>query len=328
MFQLDNLISTKTDWTLVGGCPLIPHAFVASVMRSYASIYSEFVCHGFSFHYITAAPTNTVGDVMFYINKDRGNTLLDTTNGNFLSVVLSDPNTVMGPLWHNHTATYVPAFKKYTTNIFNDENLRAQGPGEVFVYTKTSASSTIGSPGYVLVDFDITFTTLQTSPRELTFPLSRLKYTCHGISIPATSPAIGDIFTPLTTGAILDGSSVSPLSSDPAARLGDIYKVVMLPDYGVFVNCTPANVMAFGLRNSLATPAPVNVTVDDGFTCYAVLVNLSNGVILLYSTYEEASAQSAPFMYGSNTPGQVFNIPAYFSLVGSVNPAVLHQSNY
>lgn len=198
----------------------------------------------------------------------------------------------------------------------------------MFVYTKTSANSTIGSPGYVLVDFDITFTTLQTSPRELTFPLSRLKYSCHGISIPATSPAIGDIFTPLTTGAILDGTSVNPLSNDPAARLGDIYKVVMLPDYGVFINCSASTLMAFGLRNSLATPAPVNVTVDDGFTCYAVLVNLSNGVILLYSTYEEASAQSAPFMYGSNTPGQIFNIPAYFSLVGSVNPAVLHQANY
>jgi hypothetical protein len=277
---------------------------------------------------VTAAPTNAVGDVMFYVNKDRGNTLLDTTNGNFLSVVLSDPNTVMGPLWHNHTAVYRPEMKKYTTNIFNDESLRMQGPGEVFIYSKTSASSTIGSPGYVLVDFDITFTTLQTSPRELTFPLSRLKYTCHGISLPATSPAIGDIFTPLTTGAVLDGSTVNVLSSDPASRLGDIYKVVMLPDYGVFINCTAANLMASNLRLNLAGNTPIACPVDDGFTCYAVLVNIANGAIVLYGTYEEAAAQSGPFMFGSGAANQVFNIPAYFSLVGSVNPTALHQSNY
>jgi len=211
MFQLANVVSsTQTNWVLAGGCPLIPHAFVASTLRGYASMYSEFTVHGYSFHYVTASPTSVVGDVMFYVNKDRGSALLDTSNSNFMSVVLSDPNTVIGPLWKNHTATYVPTFKTYTTNILNDEPLRDEGPGELFIYSKTGINSTIGSPGYVVVDFDITFRTLQTNYRDLTFPIARLKYTQYGLGY-AINVAItlGNEAVMRTNTSMLDGSSPS-----------------------------------------------------------------------------------------------------------------------
>lgn len=332
MFPVASVNNVKTDWVMVGGCPLIPHSFVASVMRSYASIYAEFIVHGMTFHFVTAMPTNAVGDVMFYVNKDRGAALLDTTNTNFMSVVLSDPNTVLGPLWHNHSATYKPVFTTYPTSIFNDESLRSQGPGELFLYMKTSQSSTLGSPGYVLVDFDISFKTLQTNPRELTFPLTRLKYNQYGLNTPVGNPAAGAPVIVLGNGNKIDGFPTSGgLYSDTAAQQGDIYKVVMMPDYGTYINLTSSNFLAAQNGITQTTSLLTLVNIDDGFTCFGVLIggpgDAGLAAMVLYPSFQAAKSQSRVLVYATNFTAAAFNIPSWLSLVGSVDSA-LFQANY
>lgn len=331
MFQVSAVQAAVTDWTMAGGCPLIPHAFVASILRSYASIYAEFVVHGVSFHFITASPTSVGGDIMFYINKSRASALLDTSNPNLLSVVLSDPNTCIGPLWKNISAGYKPVFKTYSTDILNDEDLRSEGPGELFVYTK---SNTLQSPGYVLVDFDITFKTMQVNIRELTFPMNRLKYSCYGIgyNVPVAWAAGGDAVTQ-TRGTLVDGVTSSSISSDPNVKLGDVFKVVMCPSAGQFVPGTAGlgltNLFQYGIRQGgEASIGVVPFTVDDGFTCFAVYMNAgSNGIVMLYPTVASAMTQQYPLEWGLTVTNSAFNIPSWFSLIGNT-AGRLYQSNF
>lgn len=316
-----------TDWVPVGACPLIPHAFVASVLRNYAGIYAEFIVHGLTFHFITAAPTSAVGSVMFYINKSRASALPDTSNPNFMSLVLSDPNTCIGPLWKNSSAAYRPVFKTYSTDVLNDEDLRSEGPGELFMYTKSAATV---SAGYVLVDFDITFKTMQVNIRELTFPMNRLKYNQYGIGYKtATAWALNADVIVQTRGSLLDGVASSSLNADPAIKLGDVFKVVMILSASQFVVVTPSTLLRTSLREgSEAATGVVGLTVDDGFTCFGVYANAgSDGLLMLYPTVASAMAQQYPFVWGSAQTVAAFNIPAWISCIGNVNGR-LYQSNF
>lgn len=292
-------------------------------------MYAEFTVHGYSFHYVTAAPTSVVGDMMFYVNKDRGSALLDTSNSNFMSVVLSDPNTVIGPLWKNHTAVYTPVFRTYTTNILNDEPLRDEGPGELFVYSKTGVDSTIGSPGYVVVDFDITFRTLQTNYRDLTFPIARLKYAHYGLGYAtdvATTAGVEAVMR--TNTSRLDGTA-SIISNDPAARLGDVYKVVMCPQYGAYAGgVSPSNLLLYQTRVGVETAVGnTAITIDDGFTCFGVYNSATNGTMMLYPTFVGAMSQQSPYLWGVTTTASQWTLPSWLSLVGNVG-AVTFQSNF
>lgn len=330
MFQLAAVSSsTQTNWVCAGGAPLAPHAFVASMLRGFASMYAEFVVHGFTFHYITGAPTTIVGDLMFYVNKDRGSALLDTSNSNFMSVVLSDPHTVISPLWKNCSAVYVPEFKMYTTNIFNDEPLHNQCPGEVFVYTKTSAASTIGSPGYVLIDFDITFKTMQTNPRDLLFPIARLKYTQYGMGYATNITISAGVEAAWRTNcAKLDGT-FGVITDDPAIKLGDVYKIVMCPQYGAFSLVTSANLLIYSTRqgNEIAGVANQALTIDDGFTCFGVYMAPVGGTMMLYPTFQAAMSQQYPYLFGISATNCQWDIPCWLSLVGNVG-GVTYQSNF
>jgi len=327
MFQAAPVAASSTDWILSGGCPLIPHAFVASVLRSYASIYAEFSVHGLTFHYITSSATNSIGDIMFYVNKNRGSALLDTTNPNFLSVVLSDPHTVMGPLWQNASAAYKPVPKYYSTDILNDEDLRTQGPGELFLYTK---SATLSSPGYVLVDFDITFRDLQVNIRDLTFPMNRLKYNQYGFGFQnAVSLAQGAEAVMQTNGTLVSGLGGGSLLGDPQVQLGDVFKCVMCTQYAFFAApLTRGNLLQTDLRQGTeSSHGPIPTTIDDGFTFYGVFFNGTNGFVMLYPTLAAAMSQQFPYEWGTNATNVTWVIPCWISLVANVRAAT-YQANY
>lgn len=326
MFQVAAVAATRTDWVLAGGCPLIPHAFVASVLRSYAGVYANFVVHGVTFHYITSSATNTVGDVMFYIGKSRASALLDTSDPNFMSVVLSDPSTVLSPLWKNCAASYRPVFKTYSTDILNDEDLRSEGPGELFVYTR---SASLNSPGYVLIDFDITFKTLQVNIRNLTFPMNRLKYQQYGLGYPAPVAVVQGAEALLgSAGLLLDGVTVSGLTADAAIKLGDVFKIVFCAQYATLGTVTLATMLQYNLKQGIdATKGPVPVTIDDGFTCFGVYMNAANsGLLMLYPTVPSAMTQRWPYEWGLTNTVSI-NMPSWISLIGNVG-AGLYQSNY
>jgi hypothetical protein len=327
MFEVAPVAANQTNWVLAGGCPLIPHAFLASILRSYASIYAEFTVHGITVHYITASNTSVSGDVMFYINKNRASALLDTSNPSFMSVVLSDPNTCIGPIWKNHSAYYRPVFKTYTTDILNDEDLMHEGPGEVFLYTK---SSTLGIPGYVLVDFDVTFKTLQVNIRELTFPMNRLKYNQYGLGYTSNVGwTIGNEMVVQTGGPHLDGGSNLGITADLALKSGDVCKVVFVMTAAGFAGVTAATLMQTAVRQGTeSTQGVLALTPDDGFTCFGVYITAaSSGILMLYPTVAAAMSQQYPYEWGSTQSAANFNIPSWVSLIGNVGGR-LYQSNF
>lgn len=314
---LDATATSVLGWTLVGGSPIIPHALVSSMLKSYAGIYSGFVVRGIAFHFITACSTSVQGDIMFYIGKSRAAPGIKFSSTNFMSVVLSDHNTIIGPLWKNHSAVYYPMLKAYSTDILNDEQLMSQGPGELFVYTKTNTAQV---PGYVLMDYDIDFVGMQVNVKALTFPISRLKYQQLAISVTALAVTSASDFATTLTGTLLDGTTASIPST---FVVGDVYKAIMNVSVATLTNCNTTNLLQYE-TNTGSTLVGTAVTVADGFTMYGVYY--TTNAMLWYPTFDMAMAQSASVNYNYGVTATVtVNIPIYVSLVGSV--ANLVQSN-
>ncbi len=317
LVTIDATAASVTNWTMVAGCPVIPHALVSSILKSYAGIYANFVIKGVAFHFITACATSVQGDLMFHINKSRGAPGINFSSSNFMSVVLSDHNTVIGPMWKNHTAIYYPVLKTYSTDILNDEQLMSQGPGELFVFTKTASQQ---SPGYVLMDYDIDFIGMQVNLKALTFPISRLKYTQLAITLTSTAVTTASDFATQLTGTKLDGTTAAIPST---FTVGDIYKGILNISAATLTNVNASNLLQYQTSTG-STFVGTAVSVADGFTMYGVYY--TTNAMLWYPTYEEAAAQSTSVNYNYGVSATItINIPVYLSLVGSVGNLV--QSN-
>ena len=91
---------------------------------------------------------------MFYYERDPSSPMADYTSSNFLPFVLSDPNTVIGPQWTNHSMLVNPTADWKTTLFGNQVDLEEQTAGSLFLFSKTSSAN---SPGYILIDYDISF---------------------------------------------------------------------------------------------------------------------------------------------------------------------------
>jgi len=304
---------------LVGGAPLVPHALVSSLLKSYAGIYAHFVVHGLAFHYITACPSSVQGDVMFYVGKSLGSPALDSSSANFMSVVLSDHCTVFGPLWQNHTASYFPVPTMYPTDILDDEDLTHHGPGELLMYTKSTSEQV---PGYVLMDYDISFVGMQVNVRALTFPVSRMKYNQVGLARTSLVSSSGSTpLSSLVTGTLLDFSTSG--SAPTGVTVGDIYKVILCVSAATFTNVTASNLVTLNVLQSSGF-ATASEPLRDGFTCYAVYT--TTNTLQWYPTYHAALAQNYPYVHGV-TATITYNIPAFISLCGSIGSNGLAQSN-
>jgi hypothetical protein len=319
--NLDAIQVGLSGWYMVGGAPLVPHALTSSLLKSYAGIYSQFVVHGMAFHFITAVGTGTQGDIALMINKSAANPAIDSSSSNFLSVLLSDKNTVFGPLWKNHTAVYYPPPTVYPTDILNDEDLTHRGPGELLVYTRSAAEQI---PGYMLMDYDITFKTMQVNIRALTFPITKMKYfqSAFFLSSVAVTPATEAAF--VWGGFTNDGAAGVP---PPGLNVGDVYKAVFNPAIKTLTNCTLANLLGVAVSRDAGNTTVDSFNITFGTTIYCVAyISSGNGGFLTYPTYEAAMSQSRAFR--TNVTATIgVNIPAYFSFVGSVGEAKYKQSN-
>lgn len=307
-----------TTWTMVGGAPLIPHALVSSLLKSYAGIYAHFVIHGMAFHYITACPSSVQGDVMFYIGKSLADPCINFSSANFMSVVLSDHCTVFGPLWQNHTASYFPPREVYPTDILNDEDLTHRGPGELIMFTK---STTDQVPGYVLMDYDISFVGMQVNVRALTFPISRMKYTQVALFLSSAAVTAGTNRAALGIGGTaLDGTTT--LTAPSGAAGGDVYKCIINVTASTFTNVTAANLLVTQTVNAAST-ATASYPLADGYTFYAVYY--TTNALLLFPTYQDACEQVNWMFFGVSATISV-NMPTFVSLVGTTGSVGLSQS--
>ncbi len=312
---VDTTSAAVLGWTLVAGAPLGLGCMVTSSLKGFANTYGEYMIHGMAFHYITSNSTSDTGSLMMYIAKDRAGPGLITSSPNLLSVVLSDHNTTIGPIWKNNTALSFPDPQWLTTDVLNDEGLHEQAVGELFVLTKTGQLDT---SGYILIDYDISFREMQTNIKQLTLPVSRMKYTQVILSkFAAVTTGVTNMSVLTNAGFLLDGVTVS--SSPSGGVVGDVYKVI----FNV-TNATLTNVTAGTLFQYLVAGTGNAVTIADGFTCYMTMSGTSIG--FLYPTYYAAVNGSSPFVSGV-TATITIAIPAYISLVGSLANGVL-QANY
>lgn len=310
--------TSVTGWCVVAGAPITPSCMSASILKGYSNTYSEYQVHGVALHFVTAATTADAGSIMLYVGKDRAGPGLNPSSNNLLPYVLSDHCTVISPVWKNASAVFHPAPKWYTTGLGNDEGLSEQACGELFVLSKITPAD---SPGYILIDYDITFRNMQVNIKSLTFPITRMKYTEVVLSVPAGAVVIDtSIVTPqFNLGNYLDGVT----ASQPPANMtiGDIYKVVITTTLMTINNATVNNLMDTPIGNQFQP-----LSLVDGYTLYAVVVN-NYPNIELYPTYTAAITATTPIRFGVTGAAVGFTIHAFISLVGSVQGLIL-QANY
>jgi hypothetical protein len=235
-----------------------------------------------------------------------------------MSAVLSDHNTVIGPLWKNCTASYFPEPVWFSTEIFDGENLMEQCPGEAFVYTK-SASAEV--PGYILIDYDISFRGLSLNPKSSLLPVSRMKYTEVRLSIDDAPVVLGTTIVRLVmnVGTLLDGVTTS--APPTGVVLGDVYKIILNEDDATYVNASASSLLNTELQAMGALHVATPLT--DGFTCYGVVTEAN--IISLCPNFAAAQTASNFFTYGVTATVDV-SLPAFMSLCGSVS-GLLSQSS-
>jgi len=306
-----------TTWLFVAGAPIAPACMVASAIRSFANAYSQYSINKVAFHFITAESTANSGNIVLYVAKDRAGPGLNTLSSNFLPIVLSDEHSVIGPLWTNCTAHFEPVPEWRPTDVFNGEDLRHQAVAELMVYTKSAA---LQAPGYILIDYDISFREMSVNVKTLGLPVSRMKYTQVALTDNGARTALNVASCFMNSGLLLDAVTIS---TAPTGTLpGDIYKIVMsLANNGLGGVATNAVYTVSNVSGN--TP----YTLTEGFTCYGVVA--SNGVQLyLFDSFMSAMAKSTngELLYASTITYNL-QIQAQMTLVGSINSAVL-QSNF
>lgn len=305
MLQPIGTVNTVTNWCMCGGTPLSPAAFGDSVMRQYMQMYQKFRWKRLVVHYITSSATSDTGDVMFYRGKSRNSVFLNQTSANMLPFVISDPQTVLGPQWTNHSAMLDISTTWKSTDYGMGDDVDAYADGELFLLSKTL---TTDSPGYVLFDYEVEFTEMQISPRLLALPLPRAQYSNVAMTLGGAKVQGAEADFLINAGTNLTGGT----STIPTGfTLGDVYKVIFDATNSVFTVGTAANTLQSNVNNARTSA----ITITDGLTLYAVCGD-SNGTLSLYTNATAAFACTNPLQFGATLTYNV-NIQVWISLIGS-----------
>lgn len=319
-FALSSTAAAVTGWELIGGMPITPAVLPSSILRNYCQMFNKFKINRLTIHYITSSPTSQAGDVMCYFEKDRCAPMVDYSNSSFLPYVLSDPNTLIGPQWTNHSVTLKPAKDWKSTLYGNQTDLNEDSEGTLFYFSKTNSAN---SPGYILIDYDISFRELSVNPRSGTLPIARGQSSFLCLTPSTATPTLGTTALWQWGGGKSIGGSTG--QTPPGAIAGDIYKIVIQltatnpagnPAWSGSPTPTAANVMRYGTTDT-------HLTLDDGVTLYMFqgLTSLS-----LYSTLEAAVTNTDPLEWQTSFTALVYSFCVEAQLVRNVTS--LTQSSY
>jgi len=318
-FALSSSAAAITNFELIGGMPLTPCALPSSVLRNYCQMFQKFKVNKIVVHYITSSPTSQAGDILFYYERDSNSPMMDYSSSSFLPFVLSDPHTVIGPQWTNHSMLVNPTSEWKTTLYGNQSDLNEDKAGTLFMFSKTNAAN---SPGYVLIDYDISFRELSINPRAGTLPVARAQSSFICLTNTSTTTLGGSISFQTTVGKnIANVTSAMPTGCIE----GDIYKVVFQITASTAVNAAWSGTPAPTTTNLLRYAEDRTLTLDDGFTCYALVLNSAN-VVNLYPTLEDAITTSRAIESGVASTSPTVNICAEIQLVRNVTDFT--QSSY
>jgi len=313
---------SATNWTLSGGLPLTPACLPTTTLRNFVNMYNKFKINRIIFHYITAAPTTQTGDIMFYYQKSTNSPEVNWTDITFLPFVLSDPNTVIGPQWTNHSIMVEPKTSWLITDYGTSQDLTEQSAGDLFLFSKTSSS---GSPGYVIMDYDISFQNLSMTPRLGLIPTGAAMWNPASLAYTfVTSGATGtNAVSNATSGTTFIGGTTITAATFVVGR---IYKVIIDATNSTFTNpATAATWFKVGFGGTAAAGATAGtnstnavetaVALVDGYTFYAAA--LSTATVTFFSTYEAAVAGYNAWTFAAAT-GVTYSgtLIVYTKLVG------------
>jgi len=298
-------------WALVGGMPLTPACMPSTALRNFLQLYNKFKFNTCNFHYITSSSTSTTGDVMFYYSKNADSSNPNWTSNSFLPFVLSDPYTVIGPQWTNHTITVNPTGPYRSTDYGLSNNQSTYSQGDVYLYSKTSSTE---SPGYVIFDYDITFKELSVNPRAGLLPLIKAQWQPIAMNFAngAVTTATIAVNTSLNT-AFIGGSTITV----PAFVIGDVYKIIIDNTNSTYVALTSSNFFVFNAGNISSAFA-----LADGFTLYCVAVTTTT--LEFYATDTEAfSGNGGQIKFGASVTLATDILRGVIKCIGSVNPTTM-----
>lgn len=322
-FSLQGTAAAVSNWECVGGMPITPCVLPSSILRNYCQMYARFKVNSVVVHYITSSPTSQAGDVMFYYERDRKSPFMDYSNSSFLPFVLSDPNTVIGPQWTNHSLLIRPTKEFKSTAFALNSDVDEDACGTVWMFSKTNSSN---SPGYILLDYDISFAQMSVNPRTGQLPVSRGQ--ANVVSLGRTAAAVtagGTVGTLVIQGFGLTGFATT---MPGGTQSGDIFKLTFCTTasqaLNTWVNVAPSNLL------KTAESTDVAYTVDDGFTAYLSWADTASGGGdvadgTIYPTLENALTRTLPYQYNV-TATVTYTIIAYAQLVFSKNTTFLQGS--
>lgn len=317
-FALSGTAAAVTNWELIGGMPLTPCVLPSSVLRNYCQMFQFFKVHKVVIHYITSSATSQTGDVVFYYERDRHAPSPDYSNSNFLPYVLSDESTIIGPQWMNHSALVSPPPEWKTTLYGNQPDLNEDSAGTVFLFSKTN---TTNSPGYILIDYDISFKSMAVNPRAGSLPIARgqSNFVCFTRTTTITA-GTSATWESVTTGKTISNIvSTMPTGDTP----GDIYKLIVQATASQQVNAAWTGTPALTLANLLRYNDDTNISLDDGYTFYMKSVG---GVWYFYSTPESAVTDTSRVEWQTASVTPTINLCASIQFVRNIDS--LTQSAY
>lgn len=319
-FSLAATASSVVGWELIGGMPLTPAVLASSGLRSLTQSYANFKINSMIIHYITSSPTSQAGDILFYYERSRLSPAPDYSNSNFLPFVLSDPKTILGPQWTNHSALITPSPDWKSTNYGIQDDINEDAAGSIYLFSKTNAAN---SPGYVVIDYDITFKELSVNPRAGFLPVSRGQFFQTSMGVTGIAATVSSTNWNNATGWQIRGNSTANTTGAVPTGIspGDIFKCVVAATYATslntFTNCTLSNILKY-VDDTAA------ITVDDGFTFYARWDLVSN-TFCIAPTLVDAETGQRVFQSGV-TATITFALPITMHLVRSTGVQV--QSSY
>nr|WRQ65687.1 structural protein [Tolivirales sp.] len=314
-------VPSYVGWTLQGGVGLSPLGLNASGLRGFFQTYQWYKWEKCVAHYITSSPTSTSGDVLLMYHANHGGPKADHTSTNFMSYALSTDSALLGPQWTNHSVEIIQGEHKWKeTDVLNTEDVSHQTDGELLVYTKAATNgSAADPPGYLLIDYKISFQNRMLNPRIQTLPSGLFKFIPTGIHVntPPTQFEVWSADFLLSTKAY-NNAPIVPTG----ASVGDIFQVILDLQNATFTNITAGNAFVVNIAHTgnagAGTYIPFPLTT--GMTIYAVIGStVANGSVAFFPNYSAIFAGNTLRYANTSIPPVTIDCAAVFSCVGSVS---------
>jgi hypothetical protein len=322
VFAVGGTATAFSNWTLQAGLGLSPIGLNATGLRGYFQTYERYRWNNCNAHYITSSPTSSTGDILMVYHSNHGGPKVDHSSSNFMSYALSTDSALLGPQWTNHSVSIVRGERDWlNTDVLAAEDVQHQADGELLIYTRnTTQGSSPDEPGYVLIDYDITFERRMLNPRVQSLPSSLFKFQ------PSTFHYSGG---PVVAGQTVSFDMASTGTYNQLAvalprgiAQGDVFQVVFdINNASVGGGVSLATMVSVVPTPGTTLPYPIAT----GTTLYALCGSaVGNGAFSLHANYDSVLTGQPLVWTAAANP--VLAIVMILCCVGSIN-AVFSQAN-